>query len=123
MEGIKALVVDDKRITGDLFGYILGQRKHDITVVQNSKEAIDLIRHQNYDIVFLDIIMPEIDGIEALEEIRKIKPQQPVIMMSGYVVEEKRNRIKDLGAIACLDKPVEMDKVREAVKLALGKDI
>ena len=123
MDKIKALIVDDKRITGELFGYILSNGQHDIKVVQSAKEAIELIRKQDFDIVFLDIIMPDQDGIQTLEAIKKINADLPVIMMSGYTVEEKRNRIRDLGAVACLDKPVEMNQVREAVRLALGKEI
>jgi len=120
---IKALVVDDKRITGDMFGFMLSGDIHDVTVVQSADEALGHIKKNDYDVVFLDIIMPGKDGIETLEEIREIKPRLPVIMMSGYTVEDKRSRIHDLGVSACLEKPVEMNTVREVVKAALGKDI
>jgi len=81
------------------------------------------VQKGQYDIVFLDIVMPEKDGVETLEKIKTINPALPVVMMSGYSVEEKRQKVKELGAITTLKKPFEMDDVRKVVKVALGKDI
>ena len=123
MDKIKILVVDDKKIIGDLFEFTLGYGGHDITVVTNAQDAINAVQKNRFDIAFLDIVMPERDGVEILGEIRKISPQLPIIMMSGYSVEDKRIQAKDLGAITCLKKPFEMDDVRKAVKDAIGKEI
>ena len=123
MDRIRALIVDDKKITGELFGYILGREGHDVKIVQDIEDALNLIRQNEVDIAFLDIIMPRHDGIEVLKEIKKFAPNFPVVMMSGYTVEEKREEIRELGAVTCLDKPIKMEAVREVVKLALGKEI
>jgi len=120
---LNILVVDDKKIVGDLFALMLGEEVHNVTVSYSAEEAIALVHDRSFDLVFLDIVMPYIDGVKALEEIKRIKPDLPVIMMSGFTVESKRNRIKDLGAVTCLDKPVEKPQIREVVKIALGKDI
>ena len=123
MDKIKVLVIDDKRIIGDLFEFTLGYSGHAITAVNNPKEGLDLIRREKFDVIFLDIIMPGRDGVSVLEELKQISPDVPVVMMSGYSVEEKRNRVKELGAVTCLKKPFEMDDVRKIVKEALGKEI
>jgi len=123
VEKIKVLVVDDKRVIGDLFGYILGYSGHDVTVVQDGLEAIELIKTSRFDVVFLDIVMPEPDGVTVLERIKSLSPNTPVVMMSGYSIHEKRQRAKELGAVTCLKKPFEMDEVRQALKMALGKEI
>ena len=123
MEKIRVLVIDDKKIIGDLFDFTLGYSGHDITVVDNAAAAMDAVKKKEFDIAFVDIVMPDKDGIAVLREIRSINPGLPVVMMSGYSVLEKRTQSKDLGAIECMKKPFEMDDVRRVVKQAIGKDI
>jgi len=64
---IKIFVIDDQRIIGDLFDITLGYRGHEITLIQNPLEAIETIKNNSFDIVFLDILMPEKNGVEVLE--------------------------------------------------------
>ena len=123
MDKIKILVVDDKKIIGDLFDFTLGYSGHDITVVNNARDALDAVKKNRFDIAFLDIVMPERDGVAILEDIKTAAPDLPIVMMSGYSVEDKRIRAKELGAVTCLKKPFEMDDVRKIVKVAIGKDI
>jgi len=123
MDKIKVLVVDDKRIIGDLFDITLGYSGHDITVVQDGAEAVRLAKDGAFDIAFIDIVMPDPDGVAVLQQIKEVAPKLPVVMMSGYSVEERRHKAMQLGAITCLKKPFEMDEVREVVKKAIGKNI
>ncbi len=123
MDKIKVLVVDDKKVIGDLFDFTLGYSGHHITVVDNCLDAINAIRKQDFDIAFLDIVMPGKDGVEILREIRSVSPKLPIIMMSGYSVEEKRAQAQALGAVTCLKKPFEMEDVKRAIKAAIGREI
>ena len=123
MEKLKVLVVDDKRIVADVFDFTLSYSGHQVTCVTNPEEAVNLVKKEKFDIAFLDLIMPKIDGVDLLKEIRNFAPELPVVMMSGYSVEEKWNRVKELGAVSCLKKPFELDDVRKAVKEAIGKEI
>jgi len=120
---IKFLIIDDKKIMGDIFHATLSYIGHEIMVVQNGNDGIRLIKYKEFDVVFLDIMMPERDGVSVLEEIRGIEPELPVIMMTGFALEEQRQRTRELGAKGCLNKPFEMDDVRMAVKLALGREL
>ena len=120
---IKILVVDDKKVIGDFFDFTLGYFGHDITVINNPNDAADATRHKNFDIAFLDIMMPQKDGVDVLREIKSIVPNLPVVMMSGYSLQERRDEAKELGAVDCLKKPFELDDVRRVVKEALGKSI
>ena len=97
MEKIRILVVDDKKIIGDLFAFTLGYSGHDITVADNAAAAIEAVKTKEFDIGFIDIVMPGKDGVAILEEIRAIVPKLSIVMMSGYSVEEKRNKAQDLG--------------------------
>jgi len=122
MEKIKILVIDDKKVIGDLFSFTLGYSGHDITVADNAASAVEAVKNKEFDIAFIDIVMPGKDGVRILQEIRAIAPKLPIVMMSGYSVEEKRNKARDLGAITCLKKPFEMEDVKRVIKVAIGKD-
>lgn len=120
---IKILVVDDKKVIGDFFDFTLGYFGHDITVVNDPDSALEAARQKSFDIAFLDIMMPQKDGIEVLREIKSIVPALPVVMMTGYSLQEKRDHAKELGAVDCLKKPFELDDVRRVVKEAIGQNI
>ncbi len=123
MNTLKVLVVDDKKVIGDLFDFTLGYEGHSIKCCNDPREAIEAVKNERFDIAFLDIVMPDKDGVTLLQELKLISPQLPVVMMSGYSVEEKRLKAQELGAITCLKKPFEMDEVRQTVRMALGIDI
>lgn len=122
-EKLRVLIVDDKKIIGDLFDFTLGYNGHHIVWVASAPEALAALDKEKFDVVFLDIVMPEQDGIALLETIRSKEANLPVIIMSGYSVEDKRNKAKEFGVYSFLKKPFEMDDVRVAVKQALGKEI
>ncbi len=125
MSKLKILVVDDKKIIGDFFDFTLGFSGHDIKWVNNGFEAVEAIKNEpvKFDIVFLDIVIPHKDGVAILKEIKSADADLPVVMMSGYSVEEKRDQAQELGAVTCLNKPFEMDDVRKVVKATIGRDI
>jgi DNA-binding NtrC family response regulator len=120
---IKILVVDDKKVIHDFFDITLGYYGHQITVVHNPSEVIRLIKENKYDIAFLDMIMPEKHGIEVLKDIRNICPELPVVMMSGYSIQEQKDEAMRLGAKGCLKKPFEVEDIRRVIKQVIDRDV
>ena len=120
---LNILVVDDKKIIGDLFDFTLGYSGHNITVVDKAQEAFDAVKGRSFDIAFIDIIMPEKDGVDVLKELKHLSPDLPIVMMSGYSVEDKKKKAGELGAVTCLKKPFEIDEVKAVIKSVLNKDI
>ena len=120
---LNILVVDDKKIIGDLFDFTLGYSGHAITVVDKAQAAYEAVKGQNFDIAFVDIVMPEQDGVDVLKELKHLSPQLPVVMMSGYSVEDKKKSASALGAVACLKKPFDIDEVRALIKSVLNKEV
>lgn len=120
---IKVLVVDDKKVIGDFFDFTLGYFGHDITVVHDPREAVKVAREKEFDIAFLDIMMPEKNGVDVLREMKSVVPELPVVMMSGYSLQEMKDEAMRLGAAWCLKKPFELDDVRQVMKVTLGKNI
>jgi len=123
MKPLKILVVDDKKVIGDFFNLTMGYYGHHITVVHDPAKTLEAIKLQEFDIVFIDMVMPCKDGVEVLREVKALSPELPVVMMSGYSLDEKRHQAALLGAVDCLKKPFEVDDIRRVVKLAIGRDI
>ncbi|MBF0489454.1 MAG: response regulator [Candidatus Omnitrophica bacterium] len=120
---IKILVVDDKKVIQDFFDFTLGYYGHQITVVHNPKEVVGLIKEKTFDIVFLDMVMPERSGIEVLKDIKSESPHLPVVMMSGYSVQEQKDEAVRLGAQGCLKKPFELEDIRLVIKQVINRDV
>ena len=123
MKHLKILVVDDKKVIGDFFNLTMGYYGHHITVVHDLSHTLEVLKTQEFDIAFMDMVMPGHDGVEVLKEVRALIPQLPVVMMSGYSLDEKRQQARSLGAIECLKKPFEVDDIRRVVKEAIGHEI
>lgn len=107
----RVLIVDDEQEFAQALSERLTIRDYDVTAVHSGKEAIEMVQGYNYDVVILDVAMPGMDGVEALNEIKKIKPLTEVIMLTGHgTVETAINGMK-LGAYDYLKKPCETDEL------------
>ena len=120
---IKVLVIDDNKIIGDVFNFFLGAAGHHIQVVTEPNKAFDILKEETFDIAFVDIIMPEINGLEVLERIKTISPELPIVMMSGFTVMDQQMKAKELGAVTCLKKPFISEDIRKVIKETIGKEI
>ncbi len=123
MNPLKVLVIDDKKVIRDFFDFTLGYYGHQITVVHDPGQAAKVAGGGDFDIAFLDMIMPGQDGVSVLREIKAAAPRLPVVMMTGYSVEEKKEEAKRLGACACLKKPFEVEDIRRVIKEFIGKEV
>ncbi len=109
----RALVVDDYPSNRSILSEYLNRFAFDIFEAENGKEALDLVLEKRPDIVFMDISMPEMDGIRALEEIRH-RPHGkslPVVAVTSSVRDSRLSSLMDLGFQAVLTKPVSVDEV------------
>jgi len=123
MKHLKILVVDDKKVIGDFFNLTMGYYGHHITVVHDLEQTLKAVKTEEFDIAFMDMMMPDNDGVEVLKEVRAINQQLAVVMMSGYSLDEKRQQAIRLGAVGCLKKPFEVDDIRHVIKETIGQEI
>lgn len=83
----------------------------DVTFAENGQQALEIIRQGGMELMFLDLTMPVMDGYETLEVIRKEDLPIMVIVVSGDIQPEARDRVKKLGAIDFVKKPVDQEKI------------
>ena len=118
-KAFRVLVVDDDPEIGTLFRRVLGNRSQTVTVARDGYEALERVNQEKYDLVFLDVKLPGMDGVETLEKIKSISPDSIVVMMSGYSVEEEIKKAIDMGAQDFLTKPFEdMDQIMTIEEVA-----
>ena len=116
MKEHRILVVDDNKDFADVFCDILKSNNYKAESCYSGMQAIELTRENLFDIMFLDIRMPEMDGIQTLKEIKKIRPEITVIIMTGYSVDEMVHRAIEEKASEIIYKPFEIDKVLGLIK-------
>ena len=114
------LVVDDERDITQVLGDFLRMRGHDVAAAQSGTQALALARERQFDVVFLDIAMPGMDGNETLQMLKKECPGTIVIMVSGVSDESIAIRSLDLGAFDYIRKPFEFSRLDRIVALGLA---
>jgi PAS domain S-box-containing protein len=121
--GESVLVVDDVREQRDLACSILDRLGYTVTAAAGGEEAVNLITSgKNFDLVILDMIMHDgIDGLETYRQIRKFKPDQKAIIVSGFSETDRVKDAQQLGAGAYVKKPYSLDGIGTAVRDELLK--
>lgn len=114
----KILIIDDERGVCEEFASILKDENHEVDTAQTATEGFEKIKFNQYDLIFLDVLMPKIEGRQALEEIKKIS-QTPVVIMSGFLPSHKESAVIKAGAVATLKKPFELKQVFELIDKVL----
>jgi CheY-like chemotaxis protein/glycine cleavage system H lipoate-binding protein len=117
----RILAVDDEEIVLGSFRKILVMAGYSIDTVETGAEALGLIRKQDYDFVFTDLKMPEMDGVEVTKAVRHLRPDIDVIVITGYASIETAVETVGVGAMAYIEKPFTEDELLAFVKKALIK--
>lgn len=103
--GVRVLVVDDDEVIGTLFKEVLEERGHGVVTAEDSSEGLKLVKKQEFDIVFLDLKMPGMDGAELFCQIKTIKSELPVAIITGYPDSDMMTRALAHGPFAVINKP------------------
>lgn len=113
------LVVDDDDTICSAFKAFLEDEGHEVLIAGNARDALDLVKKERPGMIFMDVRMPGMNGIDALERIRGIDPQLPVIIMTAYGTSQTSIDAVRLGAFEYLTKPLDLDDVRKLIKKVL----
>lgn len=113
---IKILLADDEKDLSKAVGTILTYSNYDVDIVSNGKEALERINNTIYDLIILDIMMPVMDGIQALKEIRKNNIKTPVILLTAKSQVDDKVEGLDSGANDYLTKPFDKKELLARIR-------
>ena len=117
----KILIVDDEEDIRELLMYNLKREGHEVSGAENGIAALAQVKISRPDLIILDVMMPQMDGIGLLREVRVLLPEVEAIVASGRMDDEQMGEIRRLGVKSCLDKPFTRAGLIEALRGALGK--
>jgi len=118
MENGNILVVEDELILCNLLSDVLSDKGYKVRYAQSGVEGIRIAREDNFDVIITDLKIPDKDGIEVLKEVKKINPDNAVIVVTGYPSFETVQAALRLGAYDYLTKPFNIDEIAFVVKRA-----
>jgi DNA-binding NtrC family response regulator len=121
MKNFKVLFVDDDQQILSIVEQFIQRWGFDITAVSSGERAIEAIRNDYYNVVFSDLIMPDIGGLEILKEVKELSPESEVVIVSGYGTIESAIEAMKLGSYDFLQKPINFDRFRILIDRIIEK--
>lgn len=117
----RILVIDDERSIRNTLKDILEFEKYQVDLAEDGFKALELLKSNEYDVVLCDIKMPGMDGIEVLQKVEELKPDTPVVMISGHGnIDTAVESIKK-GAFDFIEKPLDLNRLLITLRNALDK--
>ena len=113
---VQILVVDDEPLVGDLFKNSLNEPGYQVTTAISSIEALELLKTKYYDLIFIDLWMPELDGAELFRLVREMDRRIPVAIITGHPDSEMMGRAMEYGPFTVLKKPFTSDDILDTVR-------
>ncbi len=110
------MVVEDEAVANELLSSTFKNFFKEVASAFNGKEALDMYKAKKFDIVFIDIIMPEMDGIELARKIREINPQQMIVIISASNDIQKISETIEIGVNSFIQKPIDTKKIIELLQ-------
>lgn len=117
----RILIIDDERSIRNSMKDILSFEGHEVTVAENGLEGLVTLKSEKPEIVFCDIKMPKMEGIEVLERIKEFSRETPVIMISGHGTIETAIEAIKKGAYDFIEKPLDLNRILITIKNATDK--
>ena len=119
----KILIIEDEAAIRRVLVKILSEENdtYQVDEAEDGAAGLEKIKNNDYDLVLCDIKMPKLDGVEVLEEVKKIKPEIPMVMISGHGDMETAIHTMRLGAFDYISKPPDLNRLLNTVRNALDK--
>jgi len=118
---MKILVVDDEKSIRNALQEILEYEKYKVILAENGKQGLEILKKESFDLMLLDIKMPEIDGLEVLDIVTKEYPDLPIIMISGHGNVDTAVKAVKMGAFDFIEKPLDLNRLLVTIKNALDR--
>jgi DNA-binding NtrC family response regulator len=117
----RILIIDDEASVQESLKIILAYHGYFVSIASTGAEGIDRLKSQHFDLLILDLKMPDQDGFEVLKWVRKAFPTLKVIIITGFGTLDIARNALALGAINYFDKPIDIERFMRKIKSALSK--
>lgn len=118
---LQVLVIDDDAVVGRSFDRVLSDKGYQVSTALSGEEALETIRETNFDVVFTDIKMPGMDGLEVAARIKERCPWTPVVVITGYGTEENEAQASVLGVSGFVHKPLTPEMIESITLKAVNE--
>lgn len=115
----KVLVVDDDPVVGKSFDRVLSGKGYAVITARDGEEALNKLNSETYDLVFTDIKMPGMSGLEVAERVKASQPWLPVVIITGYGTDANEARAEAAGVADFLHKPLSPEMIESSAHKAL----
>jgi two-component system, NtrC family, response regulator HydG len=112
------LVVDDNQDLLNTFAMILKRRGFSVQTAGDGLSAIDKFKEQDFDVTLMDIVMPQMNGVDASRKMKEINPEAPIILMTAYSDEELLQTARNEGVHQIIHKPIRIDQLIKIITAA-----
>ena len=116
------LVIDDEPGYRVLLSSDLGRYEYTVLTAASGPEALKILKESKVDVIITDMKMSPMDGLDTIIAIKKIHPRLPIVIMTGYAVEERVRQALEFKPSTCLHKPFEINEMRNTVRELVGAD-
>ena len=115
------LVVDDDKNQRNMLAFALRDRGYIVAAVDNGAEAVELAKGKEFDAAVCDIMMPGVNGVDTLKQLRSLRPRLPVIMATAYATNALASASMKNGAFGYIAKPYELKELFEILERAVPR--
>lgn len=125
IEPRRLLLAEDVELNRDIIRTVLERDGHKVIVVENGREALELVQREAFDLILMDVHMPVMDGLDATRAIRALPGSAattPIVALTANVMASEQEKCRKVGMDAVLMKPMEWEQVRAAIRLYGGQD-
>lgn len=119
----KVLLIDDEQDFMDVLADRMRDRGMQVSTTTSPIEALEKVEDENYDAIILDLMMPEMNGLETLSRLKEKNPDLQIILLTGQATIEKGIEAMKLGALDFLEKPIDIQALNEKIKEAKAQKI
>ena len=116
----RILVIDDEEGMRDVFYRLLSNEGYIVETARDGNEGLDKVKKRQFDLSFIDVRMPELNGLETFLQIKKLQPDIKAFLISGYAVDSLVEKAVHEGALGCIRKPSGIRDVVRIVKKIVG---
>ncbi|HEV8677188.1 MAG TPA: response regulator [Methylomirabilota bacterium] len=117
---VTVLVVDDEDVTRQFIVSALQTGQRQILTAGSGEEALEIAKQTDVDLVLLDLIMPGMNGVETFRQLHVLRPELPVVIVTGYPDTDLMTKALEIGPFTMINKPIDLNHLQKVVDVIVG---